>query len=175
MENFNTIQSSKSVGLFTRIGQANQRSISISSEEQIMQVNEFIGNANVYASITDITIEDNFLIIYFSNGLVFNCGYVRGEKVILRKTTNGIEYKYETDGDDEYQLLVELKELALDLGVVREEDFVKTKNQVDEIENTLVSMQEQIDKNEIIMSESEYETLPESEKDPEATYFLYED
>lgn len=46
--------------------------------QEMDEVKEFVDNANVYTSISQITIENQYLIIYFTNGLTFNCGRVKG-------------------------------------------------------------------------------------------------
>lgn len=80
--------------------------------KKVMTVaNSFIDNAIVYTSITDITKEDGCLIFTFANGLTFNCGKVQGEKLIIRKTSLGIEYRYEDETDNNYKLLVPIDDI----------------------------------------------------------------
>lgn len=81
------------------------------SNEIELLTNEFVSEAKVYTSITNISIEDRRLIITFANGLVFDCGTVKGEKIILRKTTLGIEYKYENESDEQYKILVPIDDI----------------------------------------------------------------
>ena len=52
--------------------------------QEISEVKEFVDNANVYTSISKITIESQYLIIYFTNGLTFNCGRVKGDTPVLQ-------------------------------------------------------------------------------------------
>lgn len=77
----------------------------------IAVANSFVDNAIVYTSITDITKEDGCLIFTFANGLTFNCGKVQGEKLIIRKTSLGIEYRYEDETDNNYKLLVPIDDI----------------------------------------------------------------
>lgn len=81
------------------------------SKEVIEQVDEFIDNAKVYTSISNITTEDGHLIIAFANGLTFDCGKVRGDKFIPVKTTSGIEYRYESEPEDQLRLLVPIDDI----------------------------------------------------------------
>lgn len=81
------------------------------SKTTIAVANSFVDNAIVYTSITDITKEDGCLIFTFANGLTFNCGKVQGEKLIIRKTSLGIEYRYEDETDNNYKLLVPIDDI----------------------------------------------------------------
>lgn len=75
--------------------------------------NEFIDNARIYTSITEITIENQHLIVSFANGLVFDCGVVSGDFPILRYTLKGIEAKYNREPDSAYKLLIPIKDISL--------------------------------------------------------------
>lgn len=81
------------------------------SKEVITQVDEFIDNAKIYTSISDITSENGHLIISFANGLTFDCGKVRGDKFIPIKTNAGIEYRYESESEDQLRLLVPIEDI----------------------------------------------------------------
>lgn len=81
------------------------------SEDATFLTNEFIDNAKIYTSITNITVEDKRLIISFANGLVFDCGKVHGDKLIVRKTPKGIEYRYETEPDEMFKILVPIEDI----------------------------------------------------------------
>lgn len=81
------------------------------SKEAIIQVDEFIDNARVYTSITNIDTEDGHLIISFANGLTYDCGKVRGDKFIPVKTNAGIEYRYESESEDQLRLLVPIEDI----------------------------------------------------------------
>ena len=81
------------------------------SEDATFLTNEFIDNAKIYTSITNITVEDKRLIISFANGLVFDCGKVHGDKLIVRKTPQGIEYRYETEPDEMFKILVPIEDI----------------------------------------------------------------
>lgn len=81
------------------------------SEGTTFLTDEFIDNAKIYTSITDITIEEKRLIISFANGLVFDCGKVHGDKLIVRKTSKGIEYRYETEPDEMFKVLVPMNDI----------------------------------------------------------------
>lgn len=83
------------------------------SEEIIETTDGFIDEAKVYSSITHIEINNQHLIISFSNGLVFDCGVVSGDYPMLRYTTKGIEAKYNREPDSAYKLIVPIKDIAL--------------------------------------------------------------
>lgn len=85
----------------------------LSSEEEIAQVNEFLDNANVYASITSFSIDGKYLYVRFNNGLVINCGEVRGKSIKVQRNNNGIYYKYEGEDDSKYQSLFTIDEIRL--------------------------------------------------------------
>lgn len=83
------------------------------SENIIETTDGFIDEAKVYSSITHIEINNQHLIISFSNGLVFDCGIVSGDYPILRYTAKGIESKYNREPDSAYRIIVPIEDIAL--------------------------------------------------------------
>lgn len=80
-------------------------------DEQIEAVNEFLDNGRVYANISEISIQNRHLIIAFDNGLTFDCGKAQGESISIRKSENGLEWKYESQDDTAYQVMFTLDDV----------------------------------------------------------------
>ena len=93
----------------------------VSAENIVNATDGFIDEAKVYSSITHIEINNQHLIISFSNGLTFDCGVVSGDYPILRYTTEGIEAKYNREPDSAYKLLVPTKDISLSYDKLTEE------------------------------------------------------
>ena len=98
----------------------------VSAENIVNATDGFIDEAKVYSSITHIEINNQHLIISFSNGLTFDCGVVSGDYPILRYTTEGIEAKYNREPDSAYKLLVPTKDISLSYDKLTE----KQKNEI---------------------------------------------
>lgn len=92
-----------------------------SAENIVNATDGFIDEAKVYSSITHIEINNQHLIISFSNGLTFDCGVVSGDYPILRYSTEGIEAKYNREPDSAYKLLVPTKDISLSYDKLTEE------------------------------------------------------
>lgn len=92
-----------------------EESVSASQTEgnsAITQTMQLVNEANVYIKISNITVENGFLMFYFDNGLIFNCGRVKGDKILLKKSIDGLLYKYEGEEDTAYQILIPRNEYA---------------------------------------------------------------
>ena len=76
------------------------------SNEIIRHTDEFIDEAKIYNSITNVIVENQHLIITFSSGLTFDCGVVSGDYPILRSTEKGIEMKYNREPDSAFKVIV---------------------------------------------------------------------
>lgn len=96
--------------------------------EQIIKISDdFIAEAIVYTEISKINVENRRLMISFTNGLTFDCGIVSGDYPVFRYTSAGIEYKYSTETDNNYKVLLPVEDFGLSFDSLTEEQINKIK------------------------------------------------